>query len=101
VHKVYWLWLDLRLLDVLLVWAAFDATLFHFFDRRIVFHGTEIVPPHRTALAPKRRRNLHGRGRSRAAARRSMLADDARHPHQVRENGYVDCYVAVSDLAEN
>jgi hypothetical protein len=51
VHKVYWLWRDLRLLYVLLVWAAFGASLFYVFDKRIVFRGTAIVLPHRTASA--------------------------------------------------
>jgi hypothetical protein len=43
--KIHWLWRDLRLMYVLLVWVAFSSSLFYFFNGEILLWGAAPVPP--------------------------------------------------------
>jgi hypothetical protein len=99
-----WLWRDLRLVYVLLVWAAFGFSLFFFFSGNIFSGGF----------------TLHGKAPEPAQQAQSddeiytgsiiivpprgdqcwqMMLDN--RTGRMWENGYVDCYVAVRQLAEN
>jgi hypothetical protein len=106
-EKVHWLWRDLRLLAVLLVWAAFGSSLFYFFNGEIMFHGAAIVPPRGAASAPPpqaRNENEIYTGSIIVVPPRGdkcwqMMLDN--RTGRMWENGYVDCYVAVRELAEN
>jgi len=105
--KVQWLWRDLRLLYVLLVWAAFGSSLFYFFNGGIMFQGAASVPPHRFASAPPPQTQSDDEiytGSVIVVPPRGdkcwqMMLDN--RTGRMWENGYVDCYVAVRELAEN
>jgi hypothetical protein len=107
--KVQWLWRDLRLLYVLLVWAAFGSSLFYFFNGGIMFQGAASVPPHRAASAsappPQSQSDDEIYTGSvivvppRGDKCWQMMLDN--RTGRMWENGYVDCYVAVRELAEN
>jgi hypothetical protein len=47
----YWFWRDLRLVGVLLVWAAFAASLFFFFDGDTLLRRAFTAPPPTTTAA--------------------------------------------------
>jgi hypothetical protein len=105
--KVYWLWRDLRLLYVLLVWAAFGSSLFYFFNGEILFHGSAAVPPHGAAAIPPTQAQIDDEiytGSVIVVPPRGdkcwqMMLDN--RTGRMWENGYVDCYSAVRELAEN
>jgi hypothetical protein len=99
-----WLWRDLRLVYVLLVWAAFGFSLFFFFSGNIfsggfTLHGKAPGPAQQTQsddeiytgsiiIVPPRGDQCW-----------QMMLDN--RTGRMWENGYVDCYVAVRQLAEN
>ena len=63
VRRFAYFWRDLRLVYVLLVWAAFATALFVYFDSGVTFHGT--------AARPRRRRRAGGRATTRSIPARS------------------------------
>lgn len=95
--KVHWLWRDLRLVYVLLVWAAFGLSLFYFFNGGIMLHGAAPPPVAQNddeiytgsiVVVPPRGDQCW-----------QMMLDN--RTGRMWENGYVDCYRAVRELAEN
>ena len=99
-----WLWRDLRLVYVLLVWAAFGFSLFFFFSGNIfsggfTLRGKAPGPPQQAQsddeiytgsiiIVPPRGDQCW-----------QMMLDN--RTGRMWENGYVDCYVAVRQLADN
>ena len=105
-EKVHWLWRDLRLLYVLLVWAAFGASLFYFFNGAAMFQGAAIAPPNGAASARTQAQNEDEiyTGSIIVVPPRGdqcwqMMLDN--RTGRMWETGYVDCYLAVRELAEN
>ncbi len=105
--KVHWLWRDLRLLYVLLVWVAFGCSLFYFFNGGIMFQGAAIMPPYGAASAPPAQAQNDNEiytGSIIVVPPRGdqcwqMMLDN--RTGRMWETGYVDCYLAVRELAEN
>ena len=97
--KVHWLWRDLRLVYVLLVWAAFSSSLFYFFNGGIPLWGAAAVPPPLVEsddeiytgsiiIVPPRGDQCW-----------QMMLDN--RTGRMWESGYINCDVVVSQLANN
>ena len=112
--KVQWLWRDMRLLYVLLVWAAFASSLFYFFNGGMMFQDT--------AKLFRNAGKMSQHGAAPASPSQVQNGDEIytgsiivvpprgdqcwqimldNRTGRMWENGYVDCYLAVSQLAEN
>jgi hypothetical protein len=97
--KVHWLWRDLRLVYVLLVWTAFASSLFIYFNGGITLRrAAPVAPPlvenddeiytGSVIVVPPRGDQCW-----------QMMLDN--RTGRMWENGYVNCYVAVSQLADS
>ena len=99
-----WLWRDLRLVYVLLVWAVFGFSLFFFFSGDIFSGGFTLrgKAPDSTQQAQSDDEIYTGSiiiVPPRGNQCWQMMLDN--RTGRMWENGYVDCYVAVRELAEN
>jgi hypothetical protein len=100
-----WLWRDLRLVYVLLVWAAFGFSLFYFFGGGI-FSGGIMMLRGKAPNPPQQAQSDDEiyTGSIIVVPRRGdqcwqMMLDN--RTGRMWENGYVNCYVAVRQLADN
>ncbi len=99
-----YLWRDVRLVYVLLIWAAFAAALFAFFESSVTFHGAAVRP---TPAAPAAQAAIDDAlyTGSMIVVPRSgndcwkMMLDN--RTGRTWEGGYVDCDATVGVLAEN
>jgi hypothetical protein len=117
--KNRWLWRDLRLVYVLLVWAAFGFSIFYFFSGGTfgggifsggifdggIFSGGSTLQGR--ALGPQQRAQRDDEIYTgsiilvppRGDQCWQMMLDN--RTGRMWENGYVNCYVAVRQLADN
>jgi hypothetical protein len=99
-----WLWRDLRLVYVLLVLAAFGFSLFFFFSGNIFSGGfmLRVKAPEPAQQAQSDDEIYTGSiiiVPPRGDQCWQMMLDN--RTGRMWENGYVDCYVAVRQFAEN
>ncbi len=98
---VSYLWRDLRLVYVLLVWAAFATALIVFFDSGVTFHGTAARPAPAAQAASD---DALYTGSVIVVPRTGndcwkMMLDN--RTGRMWEGGYVDCDASVGVLAQN
>lgn len=99
-----WLWRDLRLVYVLLVWVAFSFSIFYFFGGGIFGGGITL---HGKAPGPSQQAQSDDEiytGSIIVVPPRGdqcwqMMLDN--RTGRMWENGYVNCYVAVRQLADS
>jgi hypothetical protein len=104
-----WLWRDLRLVYVLLVWAAFGFSIFYFFGGSIfgggMFSGGNTLRGNAPDPAQQAQSDDEIYTGSiiivppRGDQCWQMMLDN--RTGRMWENGYVNCYVAVRQLADN
>jgi hypothetical protein len=101
--KVHWLWRDLRLVYVLLVWAAFSSSLFYFFNGGIMLRGAAPVPPPQAQSQAQSDDEIYTGSIIVVPPSGDqcwqMMLDN--RTGRMWENGYVNCDVAVSQFANN
>lgn len=95
---------DVRLVYVLIVWAAFAFTLFYVFSGGVKTHRVEQVKP---AMQAKSKAQTDDELYTGSIILVPPTGDQCwqmqidNRDGRMWDTGYVDCYAAVSDLAEN
>jgi len=96
--SVRWFWRDIRMVYVLLVWAAFGTGLFFYFDSGISFHGAASAKPAAQVAGDDElyTGSIIVVSRSGDDCWKMMLDN---RTGRMWENGYVDCGVVSGVLA--
>ena len=96
--SVRWLWRDIRMVYVLLVWAAFATGLFFYFDSGVTFRGVASVTSAEPAVSDDElyTGSIIVVPRSGEDCWKMMLDN---RTGRMWENGYVDCDAVAGVLA--
>jgi hypothetical protein len=97
---INWLWRDLRMVFVLLVWAAFGVSLFYYFDGDALFRHAAPPPPQQ------------GHSNNDKVYTGSIIVEPLygdrcwqmkidNRTGRMWETGYVSCYSAIGELAKD